>query len=565
MHFFLIILLLLFYYYQISDESNIREYQLIVDWLESCFNKPESVFVQHSSDKSQVGWENSFFQLETNQKLPFGGGTDIVNELDPDAPYRLNKPLHPLDEEDNIRLVKNIFYEIRQGKIDEAVTLCKYSGQTWRAAVLDGWRLYDDPNIRDENSRGDLPTEGNSRRDLWKKCAWAMAEFPKYDEYTKAIAGVFCGHLNSLLALLKTYEDILWAYLKVQIDIRVEQEIRNCCMREYITMPDAYWKQKMTLEQIFDELSASSIPIVKSEASSRVASIQKYLILDNIDDLVKEMSGWVEDQSNNKVTTQELRFFSHVLIFMKQLGKISDNHSADSVVKCYVERLIEQGDPSLVAFYTAVLPAYMQNKMYSKFLEGVETSEDRSTALDEGMQAGLDVETITALTVENIRNFQPSDEEVPMFRQAISNLDQYKISSLEYLTFYNEQRAELLWQANAMIRKFLAENKVDCVRKAFEIVPADSYALVIDFYGSMDKLPYKERCTIKEYLSYKIYLAAVDSFADWHRLHVNKPKEPEATKTKVNFTEKMATQHKEQSYVADLNRWKMNMEEQTKS
>lgn len=491
---------------------------------------------------------------------------DIVNELDPDAPYRLNKPLHPLDEEDNLRLVKNIFYEVRQGKIDEAVSLCKYSGQTWRAAVLDGWRLYDDPNIRDENSKGELPTEGNSRRDLWKKCTWAMAEFPKYDEYTKAIAGVFCGHLNSLMALLKNYEDILWAFLKVQIDIRVEQEIRNCCMREYVAMPEGYWKQKMTLEQIFDELKANSIPVVKDEATSKVATIQKYLILDNIDGLIREMYNWVEDESNAKVTTQELRFFCHVLLFMRQLGKISDNNSADMIIKRYVECLSELGEPALVAFYTAALPSSVQTKMYSKYLETVETTEGRSMALDEAMQAGLDVETITTLTVENIRNIQPSmDEEGPMFRQAISNLDQYKISSLEFLTFYTEQRSELMWQANGMIRTFLAENKIDCVRKAFEIVPPDSYSHVIDFYGGMEKLPYKDRCTIKEYLSYKIYLASIDSFDDWHRLHVNKPKEPEVSQSKSNFTERMASQHKEQAYVAELNRWKMNLEEQTKS
>lgn len=45
-----------------------------------------------------------------------------------------------------------ILYEIRQGHLDEAGSLCERVGQWWRAAILEGWRLHHDPNYKVENT-----------------------------------------------------------------------------------------------------------------------------------------------------------------------------------------------------------------------------------------------------------------------------------------------------------------------------------------------------------------------------------------------------------------------------
>lgn len=41
-----------------------------------------------------------------------------------------------------------ILYEIRHGRLDEAGSLCERVGQYWRAAIFEGWRLYNDPNYK---------------------------------------------------------------------------------------------------------------------------------------------------------------------------------------------------------------------------------------------------------------------------------------------------------------------------------------------------------------------------------------------------------------------------------
>ncbi|XP_055904277.1 nuclear pore complex protein Nup107 [Eupeodes corollae] len=537
-----------------SCNSHIREYQLIVDWLEACYVKDETMHVGHSTDRT-VAWENTLFQLQNPHDVAFSNGRETIKSLDPDAPVREKKRLHPLDEEDNLRLSKGIFAEIRQGKIDEAMALCKYCGQTWRAALLEGWRLYEDPNYESANPREKIPVEGNPRRDIWKKCAWMMADSNKFDEYTRAIAGALCGHLESLKAVLsKSWLDLLWAYLKVQIDIRVESEIRSI-------MPQEYWDNKMSLEQIFNELSVHKNESVKKEARDKMHTIQKYIILDNIPEMLQKMKLWVEEE---KLSPHMLRFLSHIVLFMRQIGKVDKEEIADVIIKAFVECLIELKEPQLVAFYTASLPSKMQVMLYSKFLETIKETSARAAALEEAVSAGLDVQGITKHTVQTIRT-RVIDEEVVEQRQQgdISQWDLEKIKALEWLTFYPEQKGELLWQANALSRTFLAQGKTECMRAAFNIVPADALAQIISIYGSKDNFPCREECSIKEYLSYKVYLVALDGFNDWSQLYHNRPKEPQAANVNANFTERIASEHKEQSYRSELDRWKMNLNEQT--
>lgn len=66
-----------------------------------------------------------------------------------------------LQEEDQ-RLVNAMFGCIRAGQLVEAQELCAKSGQHWRAAILEGWKLHHDPNVSDPRARN--PISGNMYR-----------------------------------------------------------------------------------------------------------------------------------------------------------------------------------------------------------------------------------------------------------------------------------------------------------------------------------------------------------------------------------------------------------------
>lgn len=68
---------------------------------------------------------------------------------------------------------------------------------------------------------------------------------PYLDKFEKASVAAYCGNLKSLLAVCENWEDYLWAYLRVMVDIRVESEIRDCVDRKvYEQLPNEYWEQK---------------------------------------------------------------------------------------------------------------------------------------------------------------------------------------------------------------------------------------------------------------------------------------------------------------------------------
>lgn len=408
------------------------------------------------------------------------------------------------------------------------------------------------------------PTEGNSRRDLWKKLAWQMADSANVNDYTRAYLGIFCGHLEALLApLSSSWFDLLWAYLKVQIDICVENELRNVCTKSYVDMPSKYWNNKMAMEQIFDELSAHKNVSVREVANNYLIIIQKYLILDDIPELIQKINEWIDDI---KADGHMLRFITHLVLFLRQIDRPHQSAIADKVIKLYVEFLIgEHAESQLIAYYTAALPPKEQVGLYSSFVQTVSETEERKLALSEAYTNGLDFHAIVVHAVEAIRQKDTESNSGLLQVGALTDLDEEKILALEWLTFHPEQIGELLWQSNAMIRSFLAEKKVEAVRKVFKNVPINAPQQIITHCGGVDNVPAKIECSISEYHCHYAYLNSLDSYNDWLRLYHSKPKEPETFNAKAKFTERIASQHKEQAYLAELERWSLNLMDQTKS
>lgn len=64
------------------------------------------------------------------------------------------------------------------------------------------------------------------------------------NKYEKAAIAAYCGNLQAMLNVGNNWEDHLWAFMKVMVDIRVESEIRDCVNKEYKPMPEEYWDQR---------------------------------------------------------------------------------------------------------------------------------------------------------------------------------------------------------------------------------------------------------------------------------------------------------------------------------
>lgn len=96
--------------------------------------------------------------------------------------------------------------------------------------------------------------------------------------------------------------------------------------------------------------------------------------------------------------------------------------------------------------------------------------------------------------------------------------DQVKISALDWLLFYESQRHDALYQANALIFTFLMLGKLDAAQLAFNKIPPDSVEMIV----AEGEPSLEINQVIKEYLSYKAYLDAHEAFNVWFKQYSSK-------------------------------------------
>ena len=92
-----------------------------------------------------------------------------VRTIDPDAPLRESKDLDQHDQDQENRLLEQLWRFIRCGKLDEAKEFCRKSDQFWRSASLSGSALFD-------LSLHPLKLSGNDNRFIYLKTCKKLSE-----------------------------------------------------------------------------------------------------------------------------------------------------------------------------------------------------------------------------------------------------------------------------------------------------------------------------------------------------------------------------------------------------
>lgn len=545
-------------------DAVIRQSQLVVDWLESIAKDQIGDFSDNIEYYAKnVCWENTLHSLKMRRKSGGAFTVPLVTELDPDAPFRQQRPLADLDREDDARLLKNLFTLIRAGMTEEAQRLCKRCGQAWRAATLEGWKLYHDPNMT-SGSIELQPVEGNPQRGIWKACCWRMAEEEQLNRYERAIYASLSGNLKPLLAVCESWEDCVWAYFRVMVDSLVEKDLMSSGMahQEVEMLPREYLEANWTMEKVFEELQAAESKRVLEETKEHYHVIQKFIILGDLDGLLEEFSDWLT--ASKPLPSHLLRFMTHLVLFFRSLGLALKEEVCVDVLKSYVSLLIRDQQTDLVASYVGQLPAEVATAQYAAFLETVTQPELRPHCLQLATEAGLDVSAITKLVVETVR--ERDDTEFTHHSQTLETAtnkeDQRKIDIIDWLLFDPTHRAEALKQSNAIMRKFLALQKYDAAKAVFSKVPEDSMREIYCQWsgvGQTTPLPAEDENAIREHLCIRAYLEAHEAFTDWFSHSSSAPQKP-APAPEAKFTEKVANEMREKEYQASLSAWSCRLD-----
>ncbi|XP_032652419.1 nuclear pore complex protein Nup107 isoform X2 [Chelonoidis abingdonii] len=544
-----------------QKDSLVRQSQLVVDWLESIAKDEIGDFSDNIEFYAKsVYWENTLHILKQRQFSTYIGSTrPLVTELDPDAPIRQKMPLDDLDREDDARLLKYLFTLIRAGMTDEAQRLCKRCGQAWRAATLEGWKLYHDPNV---NGGTELePVEGNPYRCIWKISCWRMAEDEQFNRYERAIYAALSGNLKQLLPVCDTWEDTVWAYFRVMVDSLVEQEIRTSVMttEELEELPREYLETNWTLEKVFEELQATDKKRVLEENQEHYHVIQKFIILGDVDGLMDEFNKWLY-KDRSVLPGHLLRFMTHLILFFRTVGLQTKEEVSVEILKTYIQRLVSEKHTDLIAFYVSHLPQELAVAQYAVFLEDVTETEQRHHCLELAKEAGLDVATITKTVVENIRKKDTGEftHHDLALDTGTTEEDRLKIDVIDWLVFDPAQRAEALKQSNAIMRKFLASKKHEAAKDVFVKIPQDSIAEIYNQWeeqGMDSPLPAEDDNAIREHLCVRAYLEAHETFNEWFK-HMNAAPQKPTLLLQASLIEEVTHEHKEKKYEMDYGIWK---------
>ena len=114
------------------------------------------------------------------------GKADI--DLNPDV---ATKDLHILDQQAHAKFNSELYKLIRAGQKDQAIERCLQSGQSWKAAMMEGANLYHYPAIL--GMEGDI--EGTEARDIWKLAGFhfslgSLLLFKQFTTFVKTLITV---------------------------------------------------------------------------------------------------------------------------------------------------------------------------------------------------------------------------------------------------------------------------------------------------------------------------------------------------------------------------------------
>ncbi|KAK3854838.1 hypothetical protein Pcinc_038712 [Petrolisthes cinctipes] len=553
---------------------SVREAQIVIDWLEknaaddinAKFYDPVEYF-----GGAHIAWENTLkiLKQENNGMVqPLKGMRPLVTSLDPDSCLREGRNLHDLDQEDEARLMRRVFAHIRCGQVAEAQELCVKSGHQWRAATLEGWKLHHDPNPGDPSQRQLIA--GNSYRDVWKAVAWRIASDERLSVFERAVYGALCGHLPSVLTVCQEWQDTLWAYTRAMVDQWVEEQLRGATTHLHTLhpLPKDFPEEKLSLKKVFE--AAERRPELQRHQDIRnpYYLIQKYLILDDMESLLREAHVCLAD---GNIAPHLLRCVAHLVLFLRRVGRITQplEPLCTDILEACVKESIERGDVEQVAWYTSVLPPWLQVDWYARFLHNITDDHHRRHALQLAGHVGLDTHAITAAVVTNIRlSSSGRDPEGEVVAETTTE-DRVKINAVDWLLYDPQQRVEALRQGNALMRTFLISRKIGATRALFSKIPTDSVNLIISQYkgetGSSE-LPPRAENVVREYFCIRTFLDAQDSFTDWFdHYHQKRPSAPKKPTPGSGFAQQVAFEQAEQQYKGEMERWRHTLDLITKT
>ncbi|ODM91765.1 hypothetical protein Ocin01_14918 [Orchesella cincta] len=567
-----------------ESDPSLKEMYRIMAWLEGNFQKngPPDL-----SEKNFI-YEHTFEAIKRDTLVEKPSSKSMVRHIDPDAPTREGKQLHPLDDEENTKVLRGAYYYIRSGSNEDAINYLYKSGDRVKASALSGYRYTNmnkpDPetgdmvpvgihygqemaaayrkaakeylpkSIRAPRPNPNVEVEGNTKRDLWKWVTWKVCESKKPSKYDRAILGAVCGHRESMLQVCHTWEDKLWTFLRASSDTILETRIRAASVPNVRkALPDAYWAQALTVAECIEKVDAMTTPEPENSAEGLLQMIQKCVMVDKMDDFVGHLQETVlavlEMYDHPLLNGHVTRFISHLLLFLAIVDLPYSQELIDVCMDKYISVLVD------VHLFQEI-PYYVQKLSDDRKISNVvrHVKVDKRLSRDEIEQflqtahnSELDVLRIGVAVVDKMRD-EDDDFSVDNLSWIsccygiVENSPQVMYEYLKYTLYFS--------------RKYLTLGNIEKVQQLIGQLSPENVGEVIQISEAL------ENTLIREYVCYRLYLVAEGALSLWITAQSQKPPTDEDIMLPMNASvaDKTIFEKKKKEQDVIILKWKKAVE-----
>ncbi|OLY83481.1 Nuclear pore complex protein [Smittium mucronatum] len=469
-----------------SLDFGLSEYSAIKNWLEEIAPPFHSVEIRTGYwPFTRKEYERS---LRKNEKR-----SDLVTQLDPDAPTRLQKRLAPEDLEYERFMLKSLYEFVRRGRLNDAIMLCINNGEPWRAASLRGGTYFYDSGIDNTNLINDKSVSvatGNINRRLWKEMCSVLASDPKVDIYERALYGVLSGRLDEAFSVCETWEDRVWVEICAMIEKRIEEilikrtGIYKPSSLSGIGTSDQRNAISDSLLEMFEKIKSESNIEITNSAYNPFREVQVAITTKTLNQYIISFSKNVRKTGISTTDPHFIRFLVHLILVSREIGMPLDEFAGDTIISAYVQILsTSPSHKTLVAMYCSKLPGSIPIELYSGFLANCDSViEERAIYIQLAEQYNLDVISIVKKTALNIleKYSYISDGDMTSHITKFSGIDDplnkaeiIQIRAIEWLIFYHELYTYSLIHIVSLARRFLIFGRVNAAISLFNSLPND--------------------------------------------------------------------------------------------
>ncbi|MFS7974637.1 putative nuclear pore protein [Helianthus anomalus] len=393
----------------------------LIQWLEGLASK--ALDLENKIRGSHVGTHlpTSGVWNHTQRFLKKGSISEkIVQHLDFDAPTRENAQPLPDDKKQDESLLEDVWILLKAGRLEEACSLCRAAGQSWRAATLCPFGGLDhspsiEALIRNGKNRSlqamELESGKNNQRRLWKWASYCASEKIAEQEsskYETAIYAVNCSNVKRILPMCTDWESACWALTKSWLDVQVDVEFSggpdklnsdgaterspgHVDLNSQSFLGPENWplqvlkQQPLDLNSLLQKLHSSESvhEAVSRGCKEQHRQIEMNLMTGDIPGLLDLIWSWISPSGGNEDIfrpygdPQMIRFGAHLVLVlrllhadeMKDTFKEKIMNLGDHILHMYVMFLFSKQHEELVGIYASQLARHRCIDLFVHMME----------------------------------------------------------------------------------------------------------------------------------------------------------------------------------------------------